>query len=81
MVERASRVAAMEAAAERIDYIEQRSDLAAGNHVFIIGPASSRPGRLSGGVLHELTDFFLERHLFDKRFHPCLKLRIERTDS
>ena len=60
----------------RIDHIEQRPNLSARDHVVIVGPARSRPGRLPGGVLHQLSDFFFQRHLLQNRFHSGIELRV-----
>ena len=53
--------------------IEQRPDLAFGDHVFIVGAAGARARRLPGGILDELADFFLKCHLAKELADPRLK--------
>ena len=47
-------------------HIEQRAYLTLADHVFVVGPARSRTRGLAGGILHELANFFLERHFLQK---------------
>jgi hypothetical protein len=60
----------------RINHVEQRADLSVGDHVLIIGPPGSRSCRLSGGILHQLTDLFFHRHTLQKRFHPRIEIGV-----
>jgi len=43
--------------------VKERADLALANHVAIVRATRGGPGGLSGGILDELADFFLQRHL------------------
>src|SRR5262249_42873405 len=43
--------------------IEERANFTLRDHVIVIRTSGSRAGRLAGGVLHELADFFFEGHL------------------
>src|SRR5258708_28630996 len=59
----------------RIDDIEQRPDLPPGNHIFIVSPPRPGPCSLASGILHELANFLIPRHVAENRFQPRVKTR------
>jgi hypothetical protein len=59
-----------------IDNIQQRPNLSLRNHVFVVSPPCAGPGRLPGGVLHQLANFFFQCHAAEKSVNARVNFRI-----
>ena len=60
----------------RVCYVTQRADLASGDHVFVVGASGTGAGGLTGGVLHQLADLFLEGHGAEKSVYPGIEAGV-----
>jgi len=60
----------------RFSHVQHRADLSPRNHVVIIRPARSWPGRLARGVLHQLSHFFFQCHPLQNRIHSRVETGI-----
>ena len=59
-----------------INDIQQRPNLAPGNHVFVVGSAGTGARRLAGGILHKLSNFFFQCHAVQERLDPGVQPRV-----